>query len=63
MGIKQALTKEEFLEILKQREDKLNAEVEENKRAELIETIWMLSPIINFLLLINIIWIMIIYII
>lgn len=53
-----ALTKKEFLEILKEREAKLNSEiVNEDKRAELIEVIWMLSPIINFILLWFIIYI------
>ena len=55
--MKQPLTKEEFLEILKEREEFWkNAEmINENKRAETIETIWMLSPIINFMLLMVII--------
>lgn len=53
-----ALTKQEFLEILEEREAKLNSEImNEDKRAELIETIWMLSPIINFILLWVIIYI------
>ena len=57
MGMKQPLTKEEFLEILKEREEFWkNAEIiNENNRAEIIETIWMLSPIINFMLLMVII--------